>query len=202
MVVTDLEELSQRRYKAKIITFLGDSVGELRNIVKNPVDRVITSPPYPNRFSYIHTTRPQLYFMELLNNIESATEIDLRAVGGTWGRATSVLMNKEVQPHKDLVDILDFRKELLCRSVLMCNYATHYFNSMFAHMKTLRILVSDAFRGAYVIGNSRLSHVDIHTELYLAKMFEKAGFRVEEIIFFRRRGGKKRLYESAVCVEV
>lgn len=202
MVISDLEELAQRKYEPTVSTFLGDSIGELRNIVKNSVDRVITSPPYPNRFSYIHTTRPQLYFMELLDDIESATEIDLRTVGGTWGRATSVLMKKEIQPHKDLVDVLDFRKELLCRSVLMCNYATHYFNSMFAHMRMLRPLVSDAFRGAYVVGNSRLSHVDIHTELYLAKMFEKAGFRVEEIMFFRRRGGKKRLYESAVCVRV
>lgn len=202
MIIRDLEELAQGRYEAKVLAFLGDSVRELGNIVRKPVDRVITSPPYPNRFSYIHTTRPQLYFMELLNDIESATEIDLRAVGGTWGRATSVLMNKEIQPHKDLVDVLDFRTELLCRSVLMCNYATHYFNSMFAHMRMLRPLVNDAFRGAYVVGNSRLSHVNIHTELYLAKMFEKARFRVEEIMFFRRRGGKKRLYESAVCVKV
>ena len=199
-IFQDLKELSRGHYNSRVKVFLGDSVKDLNRTVKGRVDRVITSPPYPNRFSYIHTTRPQLYFMEILTDVQSATEIDMHAVGGTWGRATSILMREEVKPYKAIEDILDFRSELLKQSLLMCNYATKYFNDMFLHMTALKGVARKNFRGAYVVGNSKLKKVEIHTELYLAKMFERLKFQVDEVMFFRKRGGKKKLYESAVCI--
>ena len=69
---------------------VGDCTSDLNRQINRPVDFIITSPPYPNRYSYVHQTRPQLYFMEILKNIRQATEIDLQAIGGTWGRATSI----------------------------------------------------------------------------------------------------------------
>jgi DNA modification methylase len=70
--------------------------------MKHSVDFIITSPPYPNRYSYVHQTRPQLHFMEVLDNIQQATEIDLQAVGGTWGRATSILQHKLIDPSEEI----------------------------------------------------------------------------------------------------
>jgi hypothetical protein len=199
-ILEDLAAVSGKSHGVQIDVFLGNSVKDLAKILRSNIDRVITSPPYPNRFSYIHTTRPQLYFMEVLHDVATATQIDMDAVGGTWGRATSVLMKGEIKPQKEIKDILDFRKELLKRSPLMCNYATKYFNDMFEHIMRLKTVARRGFRGAYVVGNSRLKNVDIPTELYLAKIFEKAKFKLDEIMFFRRRGGKKKLYECAVCV--
>jgi len=201
-IVGDLREVSSKPHRIQSNVILGNSVKDLYSILQSKVERVVTSPPYPNRFSYIHTTRPQLYFMEILDDVQAATEIDIDAVGGTWGRATSVLMKKEIRPQKEIADILDFRENLLSESLLMCNYATKYFNDMFEHIVRLKSMVRKGFRGAYVVGNSRLKKVEIHTEFYLARMFEKARFKVDEIMFFRRRGGKKKLYESAICVRV
>ncbi len=161
---------------------------------------VITSPPYPNRFSYVHQTRPQLHFMELVGNRSAATEIDIATVGGTWGRATSDLAKGNIAIPPKLAGVLDFLPQLRGKSPLMANYAVKYFVDLNRHIGQLRKVAAKGFRGAYVVGNSRLSGVEIYTEGILARLFELHGFGVDQIVVFRRRGGRRRLYECAVCV--
>lgn len=60
---------------------------------------------------------------------------------------------------------------------------------------------SSSLAGRGLVGNSRLSGVDIFTDILLGKIFEKNGFAVEQILVLRKRGGKKKLYETAICVK-
>lgn len=201
-VTSDLFSLPERSSWVAANVVLGDST-KISDYINMPIDRVITSPPYPNRFSYVHTTRPQLFFMGLLETAREATDIDLAAIGGTWGRATSILQNGPLYANKDIQEILaDFIPELRAKHPLLCNYAIKYFNMMDEHIAQLRKIVSPGFRGAYVVGNSRLSGVEIRTDILLSRIFEIRGFNVDNILVLRRRGGKKRLYETAVCVSL
>lgn len=50
---------------------------------------VITSPPYPNRMSYIRELRPYMYWLGYMDSGNQAGELDWQAIGGTWGCATS-----------------------------------------------------------------------------------------------------------------
>lgn len=198
----DLNSLSENEfeYSQKNHIVLGDSTSKLNGFISQPINFVITSPPYPNRFSYVHQTRPQLHFMELLDDIKQATEIDLSTIGGTWGRATSILQKEIIKPPKDITKILCYYDTLKDKSTLMCNYATKYFLDMRKHIKSLKKVVDSNFRGAYVVGNSRLSGVEIFTETILSQLFELEGFKVDKIVSFRKRGGRQRLYETAVCI--
>ena len=181
---------------------VGNSTNNLQNkIINRSIDFVITSPPYPNRYSYIHQTRPQLHFLELLEDISEATEIDLQAIGGTWGRATSILQKDLIIVPDEIKPYLSYYDELKNQNILMCNYATKYFIDLWKHIKCLKQSVSRNFQGVYVVGNSRLSNVEIFTEVILGQLFQHEGFEVEKIISFRKRGGKKRLYETAVCIK-
>jgi DNA modification methylase len=54
-------------------------------------DTVITSPPYPNRISYIRELRPYMYWVKFLKNGSDAGTLDWETIGGTWGVATSNL---------------------------------------------------------------------------------------------------------------
>lgn len=202
IVYDDLINLNaeQRLFSQLNSIRLGNSTDDLKTLIKHPVDFVITSPPYPNRYSYVHQTRPQLHFMEILENVGQATEIDLQAVGGTWGRATSILQNELLPVPREIKPYLCYYEPLQEQSILMCNYATKYFIDMWRHIKLLQQVKSKKFRGAYIVGNSRLSGVEIFTESILGKIFAHEGFDVEKIICFRKRGGKKRLYETAVCI--
>jgi len=201
IIFKDLQKLPTRERWGKVRILSGDST-RLTDIVDEPIHRVITSPPYPNRFSYVHTTRPQLFFMEVFSNACQSAELDCAAVGGTWGKATSVLYNDIIEPYPHINDILaPTVGQLRPRSNLMCNYAVKYFNMMDDHIRELEKIADKNFRGAYVVGNSRLSDVEILTDILLGKIFEKNGFRVNKILVLRKRGGRKKLYETAVCVE-
>lgn len=57
----------------------------------NAFDTVITSPPYPNRISYIRELRPYMYWLDFLSSSEQASVMDWNTIGGTWGSATSRL---------------------------------------------------------------------------------------------------------------
>ena len=173
----------------------------MQHQISRPINFVITSPPYPNRYSYVHQTRPQLHFMEVLDNIKQATEIDLQAIGGTWGKATSILQKLLIEVPHEILPYLSYYEELRDKSILMCNYATKYFIDMWKHIKSLKIVKADKFKGVYVVGNSRLSGVEIFTECILGKLFRQEGFDVEKIVSFRKRGGKKRLYETAIFIK-
>jgi DNA modification methylase len=200
-IIDDLQSVGKVKTDKTAEILLGDStkLDELLGVKK--VNRVITSPPYPNRFSYIHTTRPQLFFMGIISDAKKATEIDIDAIGGTWGRATSILDNVTIESNPEIKPILnELILSLQPKSLLMCNYAVKYFNLMHNHIKSLKSFTSDDFKGVYVVGNSRLSGVEVHTEILLAKIFQQEGFTVDKIIVFRKRGGKMKLYETGVCV--
>ena len=47
---------------------------------------VITSPPYPNRFSYARETRPHLFFFDFIEDAQAVGQLETDAIGGTWGR--------------------------------------------------------------------------------------------------------------------
>ncbi len=203
IICNDLTNLKEQEicFSKNNSVILGDSTCDFKSKINRPIDFVITSPPYPNRYSYVHQTRPQLYFMELLQNAQQATEIDLQAIGGTWGRATSILQNELMRVPDEIKPYLCYYNELRDQNILMCNYATKYFIDLWRHIKILKQVVSHNFRGVYIVGNSRLSNVEIFTEVILSKIFEHEGFKVEKIILFRKRGGKKHLYETAVCIK-
>jgi len=202
-IISDLTTLHNQKNMIypDIEIILGDSTALNEFIRDKKVNRVITSPPYPNRFSYVHTTRPQLFFMDIFDNPSQSTELDINSIGGTWGRATSNLQKGKIDPHEHLGNIMeDVIEELRPKSNLMCNYVVKYFNMMDTHINALKQIITEDFKGAYVVGNSRLKGVDVFTETILSKMFEIHGFKVDELLMFRKRGGKARLYETAICI--
>ncbi|ACK67822.1 conserved hypothetical protein [Rippkaea orientalis PCC 8801] len=203
IIVSDLINLNSKEISFSQLSSikLGNSIYNLENQINCSVDFVITSPPYPNRYSYIHQTRPQLHFMEVLDNVRQATEIDLQAIGGTWGRATSILQKKLILVPNEIKPYLCYYKELQPKNILMCNYATKYFIDMWQHIKSLKKVKANRFRGVYIVGNSRLSGVEIFTESILSKLFRHEGFEVEKIVLFRKRGGKRNLYETAIYIK-
>jgi len=76
---------------------------------------VVTSPPYPNRISYIRELRPYMYWTKFLDTAREAGELDWKAVGGTWGVATSRLQKWNpdgVKPPEALKPIVT---QILCK---------------------------------------------------------------------------------------
>jgi hypothetical protein len=87
----DLELLNQEGVAPTGEILLGDATSPKSFEKVAMIDAVITSPPYPNRYSYVWNTRPHLYMLDMIGAAKEAAQIDQRTIGGTWGTATSEL---------------------------------------------------------------------------------------------------------------
>ncbi len=160
---------------------------------------VITSPPYPNRFSYARETRPHLFFFEFIKNAEAVGQLETDAIGGTWGRATSVLA-AGVEPKNDVVRSLlsPFLENIQVKGDLMASYVTKYFNDIFDHAEQIAKVCTERCRLAYVIGNSKFYDHPLRSDEILGAIFHHFGFRLDRIDKMRKRQSKAGLYEAVV----
>jgi hypothetical protein len=185
---------------AEATIFRGNSK-ELTKVLptERKVSAVITSPPYPNRFSYARETRPHLFFLDFLDSARAVGQLETEAIGGTWGKATSVLATG-VKPKNDLIaSLLDpYLREIPSNGKLMAHYVTKYFNDLFDHAGEIERVCAHRCRLAYVIGNSKFYDQPLPSDEILARIFGHFGFALVRIDRMRKRQSKTGLYEAVV----
>lgn len=163
-------------------------------------DCIVTSPPYPNRMSYIRELRPYMYWLGYLTNGRDAGEMDWQAIGGTWGCATSNLTKweattKDFVPYKNFNSILD---QISLSSPLLSRYVHKYFYDMVLHVESLFKVVKSGGSIHYIVGNSKFYDVLLPVQDIFASLFSSAGFVGTEIKIIRKRTSKKELFEYVV----
>jgi len=163
------------------------------------VSAVITSPPYPNRFSYARETRPHLFFFEFIESATAVGQLETEAIGGTWGKATSVLASG-VKPKNALIQALlnPYLHGIDSNGNLMANYVVKYFNDIYDHAGQVAQVCNKQARLAYVIGNSKFYDHPLPSDEILASIFGHFGFKLERIDRMRKRQSKTGLYEAVV----
>ncbi|MGH7097630.1 MAG: hypothetical protein ACREE4_08230 [Stellaceae bacterium] len=166
-------------------------------------DLVITSPPYANRMSYIRELRPYMYWLGYLMNGRDAADLDWGSIGGTWGVATSRLMEwiptREGYNSRELTDALHgIACDENANGRLLSNYVAKYFEDMWAHLTHLRGVLAPGARVHYFIGNSTFYGVLLPTEKIYADMLSALGFAGINIRPVRKRNSKKELIEFDV----
>ncbi len=215
----DLEQATQRFRQQFILDakVVGDScldnpIGDItieridareldRNGFRN-FDMVITSPPYPNRMSYIRELRPYMYWLDFLVEAKAAGELDWEAIGGTWGIATSRLQSwtpTDAFVPDYLYPVLDsIRGAHPKNGPLLAAYVHKYFDDMFHHFRTTASLVRQGGTVHYIVGNSTFyGHLVAAERLYMDQM-SRAGFRNVSARAIRKRNSKKELIEFHV----
>jgi len=185
--------------KAKVIK------GDSRNLSaqgKEIIDTVITSPPYPNRISYIRELRPYMYWVKFLHNGNDASALDWETIGGTWGTATSNLKDWKAQNKKLPVRLYDVCNKINSsgdkNSGLMSNYVHKYFDDMYSHLQNLKGLLKPNAKLNYIVGNSSFYRHFVDTEIILAEIFLELGYKSTSIETIRRRNTKRGLLEFNV----
>ena len=180
--------------------------GDSRNLsetVDGPFDLVITSPPYANRMSYIRELRPYMYWLGFLDNGRDAGELDWAAIGGTWGVATSKLIDWERPPEPFEHPLLDRTLEEIRHhdnknGRILANYVAKYFDDIWEHLNSLVLVLSGNSKIHYIVGNSTFYGVLLPVEKLYAVMFERLGFEKIACRAIRKRNSKKELFEFDV----
>ena len=181
---------------------LGDA-RSLEFLDKQRFDLLITSPPYPNRMSYIRELRPYMYWLGYLKEAREAGELDWRAIGGTWGIATSRLNGWERDranycPDNLLVIIEKISKVDSKSGPVLAKYVAKYFEDMWRHFKSVREYMKPSAEVHYIVGNSKFYDYLVPVEAVYADMLGKAGFKKVKTEVIRKRNSKKELYEFDV----
>lgn len=164
-------------------------------------DAVITSPPYPNRMSYVRELRPYMYWTGHLKVARDAGELDWDAIGGTWGVATSRLKHWErSRPRpRGLGKVLgEIRRASDKNGALLANYVDRYFEDIDQHLEALRPRVAAGGTLAYVIGNASFYGVLVPAEKLFESLMRRHGFHDARSAILRKRNSKKELYELLV----
>ena len=162
-------------------------------------DAIVTSPPYPNRISYIRELRPYMFWLGFLGEAREAGELDWQAIGGTWGIATSRLTTWS-PTHECAIHSLDTVVEKIKRtgeknSTLLSLYVKKYFYDVDEHIRSIQSALKPSAEVHYIIGNSTFYGVhvatpDLYEESLLAHGFKNISSRV-----IRKRNSKKELFE-------
>lgn len=189
-------------------TTLGNAV-VIHNDARNPngieekiYTHVVTSPPYPNRISYIRELRPYMYWMGFINEAREAGELDWEAIGGTWGIATSRLANWKPDisdmPNSLLNVVHEIRESGNKNSHLMSQYVYKYFHDMHIHFDNLRKLLKNNAKLFYIVGNSTFYGVQVHSEILYEESLRMLGYKNISHKIVRKRNCKKELFEYCV----
>lgn len=150
--------------------------------------------------SYIRELRPYMYWLRFLENGRAAGELDWKAIGGTWGCATSNLTRwspeaGECVPFSAFDQIV---ARIATRSSLLARYVQRYFIDMVRHSHALFRVVQAGAVIHYIVGNSKFFDVILPAEQIFACLFEAAGFREVTVRPLRKRTSKKELFEFLV----
>jgi DNA modification methylase len=166
-------------------------------------DLLCTSPPYANRMSYIRELRPYMYWLGFLEDARHAGELDWRAIGGTWGVATSrvglweptdaIPLNGEFSPV--IAKIADGNEK---SGRLLSRYVEKYFHDVWSHTQAAYRVMASGGTVTYIVGNSTFSKIHVPTHDWYAALLSEAGFRDIAIEIIRKRNSNKALYEFAV----
>lgn len=187
--------------RAKIV--YGDS--RILNKENSKFDLVITSPPYPNRISYIRELRPYMYWLGFLETGEQAGELDWKAIGGTWGTATSKLYSWKSKNKNLSQEIFD-----VCSKIehadnkngkAMSLYVLKFFEDMFTHFSNLRKRLNAGAEINYILGNSSFYGNYVDTENIIKDTLSYLGYSDIDSSIIRKRNCNKGLFEYKISAK-
>ena len=168
-------------------------------------DTIITSPPYPNRISYIRELRPYMYWLDYLHTSDDAGELDWGTIGGTWGAATSKLSQwtkkTDLLPAY-LMDIADKIASADNKSAgLMANYVLKYFDDMAMHMESAFHTIAAGGTVHYIVGNSNFYGNTVPSDELYKDILKEVGFTEAKSTIIRKRNCNKALYEYRITAK-
>ncbi|MCC7206005.1 MAG: class I SAM-dependent methyltransferase [Anaerolineae bacterium] len=162
-------------------------------------DAVITSPPYPNRMSYIRELRPYMYWLGFLRETHEAGTLDWSAIGGTWGAATSKLLRWQPLGHPIPYSQFDaLLSGIAAHSDILASYIHRYFEDIRTHLQSLFSVLRSGAKVFYVVGNSKFYDTLVPVEDIYVHLLDDAGFVNCRAEMLRKRNSKKELAEFVV----
>lgn len=195
--IGDIVSVAREGIPGRVDVFKADS-RDLNGKIRQQYDSIITSPPYANRMSYIRELRPYMFWLGYLAKARDAGELDWEAIGGTWGIATSRLIDWRPNGNYQSDSLLKIVNDIAGSSDILANYVHKYIEDMFTHFCSIRQVLKPGAKVFYIVGNSKFYDTLVPVQELYADMLARIGFDTIEIAVVRKRNSKKELFEYLV----
>lgn len=167
------------------------------------VHLMITSPPYLNNYHYARNTRPQLYWLGLVNSPEQQKPLEEHNFGTFWQIArvkNSIALDFG---HRTLENLLSkLRKTNTDKGIYggqgWANYAASYFNDVNRFLIILQRILKRNGAGVIVVGNSILQGINIPVQDIIGDIGKDKGLALEGIYTLRDKRVGNSLTTSSV----
>lgn len=197
------EELTGRPAAGKGAVHLTSFMNSRSLLVPASVDLVVTSPPYMNNYHYVRSTRPQLFWLDLVGGRSDLRRLETENVGKYWQtvRDAEPVALEFRSPALDrlLADIRETRSEAQAYGGPgWANYVATYLNDSYRFLEVLKPSLRRGGTAVIVIGNSIIQGHEVKVERILADMAWQLGYSVVEIPLLRTKRVGASITKSAV----
>jgi len=172
---------------------------------KGSVDVLITSPPYLNNYHYVRNTRPQMYWLDFVQESSDLNRMERKSFGKFWqtvrGNGLIPLSFSCLAIEKKLQELRSVRSE---RGPYggpgWANYATAYFNDCSHFCETAAKLMVEDGLAVVVIGNNILQGIEFKTDEIFAEIAQGHGFAIEGLHRVRKKRTGSSIIHSSVRI--
>lgn len=177
-IIKDIE--MSMNYTSNPIHIHGSATHLNEHVKDNSLDAVIFSPPYANCFDYTKIYIIELWMGEFITSVEDQKDIRMNSVRShvhaTWPKRYEDFYLEEL--HEIIIPLIS-SKELWSKKI------PEMLNGYFADMNMVLKNIYDALKPgcscAIIVSNSAYGGVIVPTDVLLAKIAEKIGFKVLEL---------------------
>jgi len=170
---------------------------------RGAVSLVVTSPPYMNNYHYVRNTRPQIYWLDLLQDAEAPKRLEQSSFGKFW---QTVRQGERVDLNFDLPDISSALERLRATNTEKgyyggsgwANYVATYLNDTNRLTKALKTHLRPGGHAVIVIGNSIIQGIEFPVDRLMAQMAESNGLKVEDVHIVRTKRVGNSIIDSSV----
>ena len=149
--------------------------------------------------------RPYMYWLKFLSTGEEAGVLDWKAIGGTWGSATSKLHTWQPKCNHlpgQLYDVCNNIEQSGDKNgVTMSLYVHKFFDDMYLHLYNLRSHLKKDAHLYYILGNSTFYGNVVNTDEWILTIIRDLGYHNVQSKIIRKRNSKSQLYEYLIEAE-
>ncbi|MFQ5799696.1 MAG: DNA methyltransferase [Bacteroidota bacterium] len=167
------------------------------------ISLIVTSPPYMNNYHYIRNTRPQLYWLDLINDAKDLHAYEHQSFGKFW---QTVRQSKPISlqfPLDELSEKIESLRSLNAERGAYggpgwANYVATYFNDTKLFLERVKLQLTKDARAIIVVGNSIIQGIEFRVDEYFAMVAELVGLKTEGIEVVRTKRVGTSILDSSV----
>lgn len=160
--------------------FTSDSTRLSEVLGKEEFSLAIFSPPYANCFDYFEIFKVELWMGGFAKSYEEIRKLRRNAIGTLWQKPS--FHETSLEELEEILGLFEDRR-LWDKKIIPMLVA--YFNNMEIVLRHIYDMLMPNRKCVIVVGNSAYSNIIIPTDLLLARIGARVGFKKAKIIFAR-----------------